>query len=54
MKQAKNPTYRQKKLISKVGLEVTHWQVVSEDKHFLVIKKRETGEIKRLEKLWGK
>lgn len=51
MKQAKNPTYNQKKLISKAGLEVIHWQVISEDKYCLMIKHKEALEIKRVEKL---
>lgn len=50
MKQAKNPTYNQKKLISKAGLEVRHWQVISEDNHCLMIRHRETEEVKRVEK----
>lgn len=50
VKRAKTPTYNQKKLISKAGLEVRHWQVISEDKYFLVIIHRDTEEIKRLEK----
>lgn len=50
MRQAKNPTYNQKKLISKAGLEVRHWQVLLEDNHCLKIKHRDTEEIRKLEK----
>ena len=47
----RNPNREQKKMISKEGLDARHWKVISEDKHCLVIKHKETLEIKRVEKL---
>jgi len=50
MKQPKKPTYNNKKLMSKKGLEPDAWAVVSESKTELTVISKRTGAIRVLEK----
>lgn len=50
MKQPKKPTYNNKKLMSKLGLDPTAWLVISETKTELTIIGKTSGTVCVLEK----
>ena len=50
MKHGKNPTVRQKKLISKMGLNFENWIVERETKEELIIVHRHTPDIRTITK----
>ena len=53
MKHGKNPTVKQKKLISKMGLNVENWLIERETTDELVIVNRLTGKTETIRKeLW--
>lgn len=52
--QLTNPTRAQKKLISDRGLDPVEWQVVTETKESLIVRHRETGEQRLLERTYAK